>query len=110
MVSVGSTGTSIVYHSAINPGGPLLHSFQNPLVDTCGHQPHPKTRQENNGQGKLFLEAKESHQEEKNAGQNSPKGAFGELLHDLGIPVILQIHPHEDKGAGERHNTDQTGR
>lgn len=57
----------------------------------------------------MFHETEESHQEEKYAGQDPPKGSSGEALHDLWVTIAIQIHPDKDKGAGKRHDADQTG-
>ena len=57
----------------------------------------------------MLPEAEERNKEEKNAGENSPEGAFGEILHDVRIAFVFQIHPHEDEGAGQGHDADQTG-
>ena len=57
----------------------------------------------------MLLETKEGHPEEENAGENTPKGSFREVLHDQGVTFVLHVHPHEDEGAGERHDSDQAG-
>jgi len=57
----------------------------------------------------MLPEAEECNKEEENTGENSPESAFGEILHDVRIAFVFQIHPHEDEGAGQRHDADQTG-
>ena len=32
--------------------------------------------------------------------QDTPRGTFGEVLHDLGVALVFEMHPHEDEDTG----------
>ena len=57
----------------------------------------------------MFLKTEERNEEEKDAGQYSPKGSFGEILHDFRVTLVFQIHPYENQGPDEGHDAHETG-
>lgn len=73
-----------------------------------GQRPGPEAREKGNGEGEMPSETKENHKVEDDAGNDPPKRAFREGLHDMGVAFVLHIYPDEDQGAGKGHDGDQT--
>ncbi len=66
-------------------------------MDKCRRQPESETQAQNDWKGKLFLEAEQRNKKKQDAGQDSPERAFGEVLHDLRIALVLYVRPDQDQ-------------